>query len=93
MGLSHTNQEKSGHSYTFFFFFLKRGPIIYLAALKKVAIRHHIRTILYIGSYPPLPPNPHPSRASGNVYSRAGPRRSEDGGGVALTAEGMYRAA
>ena len=30
----------------------KRGPIIYLAALKKGAFGTHIRTMPYIGSYP-----------------------------------------
>ena len=37
LGLSYTNQEKLGQSYTFC---RKKGPIIYLAVLKKGAIRH-----------------------------------------------------
>ena len=53
-GLSYTNQEKSGQSYTFL---VKRGLIIYLAPLKKGAIRH---AHLYYATYtkyipPPLP--------------------------------------
>ena len=42
----------------------KRGPIIYLAALKKGPFGTHIRTMPYIGSYPrplhPLYPPPFP---------------------------------
>ena len=37
-GLSHTNQEKNGVSHILFV--EKRGLIIYMAALKKGAIRH-----------------------------------------------------
>ena len=35
------------------FFFLKKRGGLYLAALKKGGIRAHIRTMSYIGSYPP----------------------------------------
>ena len=38
---------------------LKKGGL-YLAALKKGGIRAHIRTMSYIGSYPPPPPPPPP---------------------------------
>ena len=37
-------------------FFLKKRGGLYLAALKKGGIRAHIRTMSYIGSYPPPPP-------------------------------------
>ena len=46
----------------FIYFLLKKkgggggGPIIYLAVLIKGAIRMHLRTMPYIGSYP----HPHP---------------------------------
>ena len=49
-------QKKSGHSYTFCW---KRGPIIYLAALKKGAIRHaHPYYAIYRKLPHPLPPPP-----------------------------------
>ena len=48
--LSHSNPEKSYHSYIFLL--KKRGPIIYLAALKKGAIRH---ACPYYAIYPPFP--------------------------------------
>ena len=38
----------------------KRGPIIYLAALKIGPFGTHIRTMTYIGSYRPAPPPSHP---------------------------------
>ena len=42
------------------FFVEKRGPIIYLAVLKRGLFGTHIRTMPYIGSYhPPPPPPPH----------------------------------
>ena len=37
-------------------FFRKRGLIVYLAALKRGLFAPHIRTMSYIGSYPPPPP-------------------------------------
>ena len=55
-GLSHRNPEKSGHSYTFCW---KRGPIIYLVALKKGAIRHahpHYFIFRKLPSPPTRPP-------------------------------------
>ena len=51
-GHSNAKTQKTGHSYTFF---IKKGGL-YLAALKKGGIRAHIRTMSYIGSYPPPPP-------------------------------------
>ena len=57
-GLSHRNQEKkSGQSYTFCW---KKGLIIYLAALKKGAIRHAHLYYAICRKLPPLPPAPPP---------------------------------
>ena len=39
-------------------FLKKRGLIVYLAALKRGLFAPHIRTMSYIGSYPPPPPPP-----------------------------------
>ena len=56
VGLSYTNPEKWGQSFTFAW---KKGLIIYFAALKKRgAFDTHIRTMPYIGSF--SPPTPHP---------------------------------
>ena len=48
----------------------KRGLIVYLAALKKGAIIFgpHIRTMSYIGSYPPHPDIFHSLSASKIIY-------------------------
>ena len=55
-GLSYTNQEILGQSYTFC---RKREPIIYLAVLKKGAIRHaHPYYAIYRKLPPPPPPPP-----------------------------------
>ena len=56
-GLSHRNPEKSGHSYTFCW---KKGANhIPGSAEKGGPFGTHIRTMPYIGSYPPPPPRPH----------------------------------
>ena len=53
-GLSHRNPEKIG---SFILLFIeKRGPVIYLAALKKGAIRHAHPYYAIYRSYPPPPP-------------------------------------
>ena len=59
-GLSYTNQEKFGQSYTFCTFCWKKGLVIYLAALKKWAIRHaHPYYVTYRKLIPtPAPPSP-----------------------------------
>ena len=48
---SYTNQENFGQQYTFFF--RKRGLIVCPASLKMGLFGPHIRTVSYIGSYPP----------------------------------------
>ena len=55
-GLSYTNPEKWGQSYTFCW---KKGPIIYLAALKKGAIRHAHPYYAIYRKLHPLPTPPH----------------------------------
>ena len=49
-GHSNAKTQKTGHSYTFF---IKKKGGVYMAALKKGGIRAHIRTMSYIGSFPP----------------------------------------
>ena len=44
-------RQRAIHILSFFLFFLK--GVIYLAVQKKGGIRAHIRTMSYIGSYPP----------------------------------------
>ena len=52
-GHSNAKTQKTGHSYTFFI--KKRGFIP--GGAEKGGIRAHIRTMSYIGSYPPPPEN------------------------------------
>ena len=55
-GHSYTNQEKMGHSYSFL---VKRGLNVYLAALKKGAIRAaHPYHVIYRELPPPVTPPP-----------------------------------
>ena len=53
-GLSHRNPEKLGHSYTFCW--KKRGQSYTWQRWKRGLFGTHIRTMPYIGSYPPPPP-------------------------------------
>ena len=55
-GHSNAKTQKTGHSYTFFI--KKRGFIP--GGAERGGIRAHIRTMSYIGSYPPPPPPPPP---------------------------------
>ena len=67
-GLSHRNPEKSGHSYTFNW---KKGPIIYLAALKNGAIRQaHPYYAIYRKLPPPPPPHTHTHTPSLSLEGR-----------------------
>ena len=58
-GLSHRKPEKSGHSYIFSL--KKKGANLYLAALKRGAIRH---AHPYYAMYRKLPPAPAPEQKS-----------------------------
>ena len=65
MGHAYTNQEKMGQSYTVFL--EKRGHIVYLAALKKGAIRAaHPYHVIY-RELPARPAPPPPSLVPGKV--------------------------
>ena len=55
-GHSNAKTQKTGHSYTFFI--KKKGFIPGGAEKGGRGIRAHIRTMSYIGSYPPPPPPP-----------------------------------
>ena len=56
-GLSYTNPEKCGQSYTFCW---KKGLLIYLAGLKKGAIRHAHPNYRKLTNPPTAPPPPPP---------------------------------